>query len=55
MSDECKDFITKLLDKSANTRLGTQGGLDAILAHPWLDQIDSERILEKTIEAPTKP
>lgn len=55
MSEECKDFITKLLDKSANTRLGTVGGIEAVLAHPWLDQIDAERIIEKTIEAPTKP
>ena len=55
MSEECKDFITKLLDKSANTRLGTVGGIEAVLAHPWLDEIDAERILEKTIEAPTKP
>lgn len=55
MSDECKDFINKLLDKNAPTRLGTKDGLAEVLAHPWLSDIDQDRILEKTIEAPVKP
>ena len=55
MSAECKDFISRLLDKKAATRLGTRGGIDEVLAHPWLDAIDADRILEKTIEAPVKP
>ena len=36
MSDECKDFIAKLLDKKADSRLGTDGGYQTVLAHPWL-------------------
>lgn len=55
MSADCKDFISRLLDKNAATRLGTRGGIDEVLAHPWLDAIDADRILEKTIEAPVKP
>ena len=55
MSEDCKDFISKLLDKNEATRLGTRGGIDEVLAHPWLDAIDADRILEKTIEAPVKP
>merc|ERR1719464_714875 len=55
MSADCKDFISKLLDKNAASRLGTRGGMDEVLAHPWLDAIDAERIMEKTIEAPMKP
>ena len=49
MSPDCKDFISKLLDKNAPTRLGTRGGIDEILSHPWLDAIDADSILEKTI------
>ena len=55
MSEECKDFISKLLNKNEATRLGTRGGIEEILAHPWLNSIDANRILEKTIEAPFKP
>ena len=55
MSADCKDFISKLLEKNAATRLGTRGGIEEVLAHPWLDAIDAERIFEKTIEAPVKP
>ena len=56
MSEECKDFISKLLDKNANSRLGTKSGLNEILAHPWLkDYYDKENIMEKTIEAPMQP
>lgn len=33
MSDDCKDFIKKCLDKNPHTRLGSNGGLDEILSH----------------------
>jgi serum/glucocorticoid-regulated kinase 2 len=36
MSEACKDFITKLLQKDPTKRLGSQGGLQEILSHPWL-------------------
>jgi serum/glucocorticoid-regulated kinase 2 len=56
MSEDCKDFISKLLDKNANSRLGTKSGLKEILDHPWLkDYFDQENVMEKTIEAPMKP
>jgi serum/glucocorticoid-regulated kinase 2 len=31
MSDECKDFISKLLEKDPNNRLGTKGGISEVL------------------------
>lgn len=40
MTDECKDFIGKLLIKDPTMRLGTKGGLDEILAHPWLASLN---------------
>jgi serine/threonine kinase 32 len=55
MSSECKDFITKLLEKNSQNRLGTAGGLQEVLNHPWLAQLDHEKVLEKSIEAPFKP
>ena len=38
MSDECKDFIAKLLDKNPNSRLGSHGDVDELLAHPWFSK-----------------
>ena len=55
MTADCKDFISKLLEKNPASRLGTRGGLQEVLAHPWLDALDAERIYEKTVEAPVKP
>ena len=55
MSEEFKDFINKVLDKNPATRLGAQGGVDELLAHPWLSTLDSNDILAKKIEAPMKP
>lgn len=40
MSDECKDFISKCLSKSPKDRLGTNGGAQEILDHPWYASID---------------
>jgi len=31
MSEECKDFISKLLEKDPNNRLGTKGGISEVL------------------------
>jgi serine/threonine protein kinase len=54
-SDECKDFITRLLDKNPKTRLGSEGGVQEIMAHPWLKSVDQELIFAKAIDAPYKP
>ena len=40
MSDECKDFISKLLEKDPANRLGTSGGIDDIAKHPFFANID---------------
>ena len=40
LSEDCKDFITKLLDKNPTTRLGAEGDLNEVLAHPWVNEID---------------
>ena len=35
MTDACKDFIRQLLMKDPAKRLGSKGGLDEVLSHPW--------------------
>ena len=65
MSDECKDFISKvsyflnkicqLLEKDPANRLGSKNGLEEILGHPWLQSIDFGKLDKKEIEAPFKP
>ena len=54
-SDDCKDFIQKLLTFSPDQRLGSNGDVDEVLSHPWLQVLDRDAILNKTIEAPAKP
>lgn len=55
VTDECKDVITRLLDKSMTSRLGTQNDSLEILAHPWFKEIDLGQLLSKTIKAPFVP
>ena len=56
MSDDCKDFISKvnlysinntytifnnqLLDKEPEKRMGTKNGLEEILQHPWMKELN---------------
>lgn len=55
MSEESKDFIKLLLAKNPAQRLGTNGGLEEILAHPWFADLSKEVLEGKGIEAPFKP
>jgi len=55
MSEEVKDLITKLLEKDPKERLGTVGGVDAIIKHPWFADIDFDKLLTKEIPAEFKP
>jgi serum/glucocorticoid-regulated kinase 2 len=55
MSENCKNFITRLLEKNPANRLGSRGGLEEVLAHPWFQELDHEKILDKRIEAPVRP
>lgn len=54
-SDECKDIITKLLDKNQTTRLGSQMDSMEILSHPWFADIDMSMLLLKKLQAPFIP
>ena len=55
MSDECKDFITKLLEKEPANRLGTKEGIEEILRHPFFADLKVDELLSKSIHPPFKP
>jgi len=35
--------------------MGTKNGIREVLAHPWLQDIDHDKLLKQKIEAPFKP
>jgi serine/threonine protein kinase len=39
LSNECKDFIRNLLIKDPSKRLGSKGGMNQVMNHPWLSDI----------------
>ncbi|GAB9466740.1 hypothetical protein Gpo141_00004106, partial [Globisporangium polare] len=56
VSDECQDFIWKLLEKDVTRRLGlTHGGTSAVRSHPWFDGLDWDNVYRKAEPAPYRP
>lgn len=55
MTEECKDFINGCLKKKPDERLGSQGGLDEILNHPWFKDLDPQKMLKKEYTPEFKP
>ena len=55
MSEECKDFISKLLEKEPMNRLGSKEGIEEILRHPFFSDLNIEDLLGKRITSPFKP
>jgi hypothetical protein len=49
------DVIQKLLCKDKTKRLGANGDIDEILAHPFFADIDIAKLLRKEIESPYRP
>jgi serine/threonine protein kinase len=49
MSDECKDFINKLLEKDYTKRLGSENDCTEIMSHPFLKDIKVEKLMDKKI------
>ena len=54
-SHELQDLLTKLLAKSPQERLGTNGGAEEVLSHPWFADLDKEGLLNATTVAPLVP
>jgi serum/glucocorticoid-regulated kinase 2 len=55
MSDEARDLISTLLEKDPKKRLGYDGGIEEIIAHPWFREIDVDMLLNKQLDAPFIP
>jgi len=55
MSEDSKDFIKLLLSKNPAQRLGTNGGLEEILSHPWFNDLNKEALERKEIPMEFKP
>jgi len=51
-SPEFKEFLLKLLEKDPAKRLGSEGGADEVMAHPWLAEIDFAKLANKEIQPP---
>lgn len=55
-SDELKDLVEKLLTKDPSARLGSRGGCQEVLSHPWFSQGDSVAAIERMeLDAPIIP
>ena len=48
------DFINKLLKRKPSQRLGFNG-VDEIMSHPWLEDIDWNKMLSKKYPSPFMP
>lgn len=55
LSNECRDFISKCLDKNPETRLGSSADFKDLLQHPWLKGISIRQVMEKKITPPFVP
>ena len=50
VSDDARDLIEKLLIKEPENRLGSNKGMEEILAHPWFPDIDRILMMNKKIK-----
>jgi serine/threonine protein kinase len=55
MSEDIKDLLSKLLEKDPKNRIGTDGGVDEIMAHPWFAGFDFDGLEKKELDAPFIP
>ena len=39
----------QLLDKNVKTRLGAEGGVDDVIAHPFFSDLDIKKLLKKEV------
>jgi cGMP-dependent protein kinase len=53
---DCKDFVSKLLVRQPDQRLGNRvGGADEMFEHPFFKSISFDAYMEKSIKAPWTP
>eukprot|EP01083_Nonionella_stella_P261025 889321_1 len=56
LSNNCKDIITKLLERNPKKRLGSgKGSFNDIQKHPFFNNINWNKLYNREINAPYKP
>ena len=55
LSKEGKDFISKLLTKNPEFRLGAEAGSLEAMDHPWLKDLDWSSLMEQSLIPPYNP
>lgn len=55
VSPNAQDLINKLLAKKKNQRLGAEGGIKEILAHPFFSGLDMDALVKKQLTPGYKP
>jgi len=55
VNGECRDLISKLLNRDPSERLGAADDVNDIRKHAWFEDINWVKILEKQIEPPYRP
>lgn len=55
LSANLQSFLTMLLMKNPNKRLGARGGFAEIVGHPWCQDIDLTKIAKKKGKTPITP
>jgi len=55
ISNEAKDLLNKLLEKSPDKRLGHEGDATAIKQHPWFADLDFDALCDFKLKAPIVP
>lgn len=55
VSPIARDLIKKLLEKDKTKRLGAAEDVKEVLAHPFFNGLDIEKLIRKEIEPPYKP
>ena len=54
MTEELKDFISRLLERDPSKRLGVNG-VKEVKNHKWFDGFDFTKLMKKLLDAPFIP
>jgi hypothetical protein len=54
-SDECLDFVNRLLQRRPEQRLGFSGGAQELKGHPWIRDLNWKKLSSRDIESPFIP
>lgn len=55
ISDEAKDFITKILEKDPKLRLGSKGNVEEQMSHSWFKNFNWSHQMDRNRVTPIKP